>query len=846
MRRILPLGLAALLACTDDTETKAPAPPLDVVLGASEARAGVITKPTELLSGDTAKGRVGDFKLYNQKVAFVIGRLGDGRGYAPFGGDVIDADRVRAPGEPGHSTFGEIITAIDLATQRPTSVEVVADGTAGGAAIVRVTGEEDSLPLFEVLFSSLFGNQKHELIWTTDYVLEPGAEALKIEHTLENTGSETVEIGLVINAYLFGDGAEPFLPFYGYHPPSTGAVVEYFGAIASEVSYLTGDLGEKLSFIASVGGGISVAGSRGPLRIRPIERVGFTQVLVVGGGDLAATQSIWRKMDGSESEAVAVKGRVTASGGAAAPGARVHATLVTPRREDADYVSQTVVQPDGSYSFELPMGEYDLRASAPSYPPTATKRVTVGASVPAPIDFSISAPGIVEYSITDGDSVDIPAKITVLANGVETLPARFGVPGQPGGVLFTEYAITGRGQFALPEGHYEVYVSRGLEYEAHHAELDVRPGTPARLDAKLVRSVDTPGWLATDTHIHSQLSPDSPDLFPFKVKTMVVEGLELPISTEHEAIGDFNPSIEQLGLSRYMKGIVGSEVTTTSYGHFNAWPLVANPELPGNGRIDWYFKKPAETFATIRAQGLDPVVQVNHPRAASIGGYFSAMGFDASTLTPRRTDQWSDDFDVIEVANGCGVGSIERETMPDWFAFLDAGMKKFAAGSTDSHHAAYGEMGSPRTYVRLGTDDPRAVTPEAFRDVTRAGRMVVTCGPYLQIERGTAGPGDVSKLEGDLVSVSVRVQAPSWMDVDSVELVTNGGRVVKRVSVPQSLEPIRFSGTLTASVTPGKDGWVIARARGDRPHPIFARGRPSYAFTNPILLDGNGDGRFGR
>ncbi|MBI4816446.1 MAG: carboxypeptidase regulatory-like domain-containing protein [Deltaproteobacteria bacterium] len=817
--------------------------PLDEVLPEAVARAGIVATPSELLTGDTAKGRIGDLKIYNSKVAFIVGRAGDGRGYVPYGGGVIDADLVRAVGEPGRSTFGEIVTTLDLAVLHPQTVEVVADGSGGGPAVVRATGREDAFPLFSVMLASLFGVQKHELVWSVDYILEPGAQALKIEHTLQNVGSENIEIGLVLNGYMFGDGARPFLPGYGFSFPATGVVVDYFAAIADEVSYLTGDLSEELSFIVTQSG-ISMAGSRGPIRIRPIEKVTFSQVIIVGDGDVAKGQSIWRALQGPNGAVAKVEGRVSTSDGASVAGAIVHAIEVSPRKEGVDYASQTRSAPDGSYAMSLPHGEYSLVATASGYPPSEAKPVSVSAG--ATVDFQIGSPGTIEYSIKDAAGAPLPAKISVRAGvGAERLPSRYGIRGEPSGVLFTEYAITGSGTILLPEGEYEVIVSRGLEYEIHEERVRVEPGGSHALAAILPRVVDTTGWMSTDTHIHSQLSPDSPDLFSFKVKAMVVEGLELPISTEHEAIGDFNPAIEALGLGAWMKGVIGSEVTTYAYGHFNAWPLLLDPELPGNGRIEWYFKKPAETFALIRARD-QPVLQVNHPRSPSIGGYFSAMGLAAGRLEVTRTDQWSDDFDLIEVANGCPVSSIESETMPDWFAFLDAGMAKFAAGSTDSHKASTGEMGIPRTYVRMGSDDPRAASLDVFKAATRAGKQFVTCGPFVEISVGSAGMGEVAKLTGDLVEVKVKVQAPSWVDVDEVELVGRGGVVVKRAGVQASTNVLRFEGTLTASVSPGRDGWVIARVRGDRRHEVFARGSSSYAFTNPVLLDGDGDGKFGR
>ena len=106
-----------------------------------------------------------------------------------------------------------------------------------------------------------------------------------------------------------------------------------------------------------------------------------------------------------------------------------------------------------------------------------------------------------------------------------------------------------------------------------------------------------------------------------------------------------------------MKGIIGSEITTFTYGHFNAFPLIPEPSLPGNGRFSWYQKKPGETFAAIRAHRGDVFIQVNHPRSQAFGGYFTAMGFDREAFSFRLDDQWSADFDGIEVLNGCAAAA---------------------------------------------------------------------------------------------------------------------------------------------------------------------------------------------
>jgi hypothetical protein len=219
------------------------------------------------------------------------------------------------------------------------------------------------------------------------------------------------------------------------------------------------------------------------------------------------------------------------------------------------------------------------------------------------------------------------------------------------------------------------------------------------------------------------------------------------------------------------------------------------------------------------------------------------MGFDPSSFSARRTDQWSTDFDGIEVANGCPVEDIERSTMPDWFSFLNHGIQKWATASTDSHHAGFGEMGIPMTFVRMPTDDPAKAKPEDLRLSMKGGHMVISCGPFLGMKIGTADIGDVAKVSGDLLTINARVAAPSWMDLTQLEVVVNG-ELRKVIPLESTAAGDRFNGTITASITPGRDGWVILRTRGARPLGEHSSGGTPYGFTNPIFIDGNDDGRW--
>jgi hypothetical protein len=835
---VLAAGAARGCACAGaDAPPEVPPLPLDEVLVAGQARAGRVTRDAELIGGPAAKGRVGDYKLYNDQIEVLIGQPGLARGYNPYGGNIIDADVVRPAGEAGRSRFGEVIVATDLFILDGQTVTVVKDGRAGGEARIRAVGRPADMPLFSAFFSELFGQEPYDLEWQVDYVLEPGARWVRCEYELFNPGRQPVEIGLPAAGFIF-DSARPFVEGYGFDPPGSDGSGAYYAALGEDVSYIYGDPDDRLSVVIT-DSGVVFAGLGAPLKLRAKERLQYTHVFVVGDGDLSRTQEDWRQAIGGE-RGPRLAGVVRDTAGAPVPHARVHVLDAEARAPERDYRSRTRADAEGRFELHVPAGRYRLVAVTPGMTVSAAVEAEAGAE---DLALTLSRPGTLAYHVKDDGGRDLPVKLSVrpVGHGTPDIPARYGELGIYYGLTRTVFAERGVGTVDLPAGDYEVFVSRGVEYEVSRQAVTVPEGGEVSLQATLTRSVDTTGWMSSDTHIHAQLSPDSPDTYEDKVRAMVVENLELPVSTEHEAIGDFNPAIEALGVGAWMKGIIGSEVTTYVYGHFNAYPLIPDLSKPGNGRIDWYGKPPAETFAAVRANPGQPFLQVNHPRAPSIGGYFSAMGYDAETGLAGRED-WSPDFDGMEVMNGCSNRKMAAAEVRDWFSFLNQGRKVAGIGSTDNHRAEPGNMGLPLTFVRLGVDEPRAMTPDTFRAAFHAGRLVVSCGPFLTAALGEAEIGDTARVSGDLLQLSVKVSAPTWMDVDRLQVFVNGAAVKTLPLAAPAEGTVRFEGTVTASVTAGKDGWVVVSVEGEQDHGIWARGRPSFAFTNPIFLDGDGDG----
>ncbi|MFM2152832.1 MAG: hypothetical protein RL199_1267 [Pseudomonadota bacterium] len=834
-----PLRLAPVLLLVSACGGSRTPPDLVTRLGEGEARAGVVTRDEQLIGGATAVGAKGDFKLYNAKVAFIVEAPGPSDGYDTFGGLVVDADVVRPAGEPGHSRFGESIPLWNFRTFRGTSAEVVHDGVGGGPAQVRVRGVDDAFPLIEAVLGQNRGPLK--LSVDVDYILDPGADHLRIVTTLHNDGSETAYFNDHYVGYVLGDGLRQFLPGHGFDIPDLPRPSPYFAAVADDVSYSFVSVDSDFTPLAKFEG--FLFGSLQKFRLEPGLSDSVELDLVVGRGDLARHEEVHRRILAAAGQDVpevhAVSGRVAADDGTVLAGAVVHAV----REGTTYYALQTVAQTDGRWAMSLPPGRYRLRASSEGRDLGPDQGVTVGQADTSNVALTLGPTGTLTIRAS-ANGEPLPAKVLLKRTaGPDAAPASFGLVRPVRGYERVEFLPPGGLTLAVAPGEWKVLVTRGLEYEAVEKSVTVSAGASATTDALVVRSVDTTGWLGSDHHVHAQWSPDSDDLLDHKVAAMAGEGLEVPVCTEHEYIGDFQPTIAKLGLSKWMRAIAGEEVSTTNLGHFNAFPLERDPLQANFGAIAWFGVKGDDLMKRMRANPGKPLVQVNHPRSGSFGGgivkgYLSAVGFDAATFTAKGTHDWTLDFDAMEVANG---------TLPDyadWFAFLDRGHKLLGTGDSDSHEARSDGVGYPRNYVFANVDSPEGLPVDTYMTALRSGRLTVNGGFFVQLGAGPHLPGDLvpaSELVGGKLSVQVKVQAPSWVPGGTLELVRNGEVVASR-PIPAGLPGTRLAETIDVDAGT-TDGWFLARVVSDGTLAPVYPGFEAFGFSNPIWLDVDGNGR---
>jgi hypothetical protein len=416
-----------------------------------------------------------------------------------------------------------------------------------------------------------------------------------------------------------------------------------------------------------------------------------------------------------------------------------------------------------------------------------------------------------------------------------------GIPDEIDGRLHQAFATSGDIVLPVPPGSHRVIVSRGYEWELLDTKVTVAAGADALpIAAALAHSVDTTGIMCGDFHIHSFYSADANDPVVFKVQGAIADGLDIPVSSEHEWVMDFGPIVKQLGLENWAFGMPSEELTTFAWGHMGVVPLYPKPDQVNNGAVEWIGKQPPEMFQNVAALAEKPVLVINHPRSGgptgALGAYFTASNYDTTTNT-GASPLWSDQFEAIECMNDSDFEANRNGVLQDWFSMLNSGRSRVCVGSSDSHHLRNSPVGYPRTCMYFGHDDPKMLTPEAVRDALRSGRSTISGGLYMTVT-GPGGEAPGAKLPPGSGSVpfKITIGAPSFIDADpNVEIIVDGKSVGTAPLTPDVVT-IGKHWTATANVDRSGKHWVVFHVKGKGDLSPLHPGRNAFAMSNPIFF----------
>jgi hypothetical protein len=548
------------------------------------------------------------------------------------------------------------------------------------------------------------------------------------------------------------------------------------------------------------------------------------------------------------------------------PGARVHV-------DDSAGRPFTFIRPDesGEFSFAAPPGRYRLRAVAQG-----------GRSAEQSVEVAPGAEGdVVAASLRLGP----PTRVRLPQGSAMRLVFR-GVDGTPDprlrdplrGLGFADYeppptllsndvSLAGvpgdPSRVEIAPGHYRVYATRGPEFDVKQARITLIPGAELALEIEPpARVLDTPGWIAADLHVHSGPSNDSGLPVDERVRSFAAQGAEILVATEHDRLFDLTPRVQALGVEALLRALVGSEITSTmhsaaaprTFGHANGFPLPPDPRAYRGGAIRANGRRLRDAIADVRRLGGERLFQLNHPRSDSgadeDGSFFEHLSLGEGDLDPTlpaaatpnaplfekdaRSGLRDVDFDALELFNGPSMHAY-RTIRADWLWLWLTGEPRTATANSDSHRLAR-PVALPRTYVQLADDSLAGFDEVAFVQALRAGRAIGTSGPFLVLDLGGAGIGDT--FRGARGVLRVQVQAAPWVPVSTLR-VWRGAEVAaeRPIAAGQRTElPLAFE----------RDSFVWVEVFGvpDETFAAVAPRFPPLAFSNPVRVDADDDGRW--
>jgi hypothetical protein len=392
----------------------------------------------------------------------------------------------------------------------------------------------------------------------------------------------------------------------------------------------------------------------------------------------------------------------------------------------------------------------------------------------------------------------------------------------------------------VPAERLEVVCTRGLEFERAERVVSPLVGESVTIECDPVRLFDpaAQGWYGGDLHVHMNYSGDLVCTPADAARMQMGEGLHLVNLVASNCVTSLvfdRDMLEQFcgadlpWSTPEVVARMGVEYRNDLLGHVHALGPSAPPTryYTGHERSDHPEDWPPNQVGCEELQALGATVGYCHPVAAPFPDDGSTRRFfrvprsvEARELVADAALGVVDSIDLISPSSDEGAVFL-------YHRLLSCGLRLAATAGTDtflsfSHSGTFSNPpGWGRVYAYLGG---RELSVAAFKEAIRAGRTIVTNGPWLGLEVNGQGPGAVLDLApGDRLKARATL---TGLEAGRLSLVGPDGVIAEGDATSE----VRFESVLNDGPT-----WIAAVARG--PGGANTLDRSTLAHTSPVYVD---------
>lgn len=399
-----------------------------------------------------------------------------------------------------------------------------------------------------------------------------------------------------------------------------------------------------------------------------------------------------------------------------------------------------------------------------------------------------------------------------------------------------------RVELQVPSTTLDVVCARGLEYAPHRVQVRPEPGELVVAHGEPTRVFDPAanGWYGGDMHVHLNYSGDLVCTPEDAARMQVGEGLHVmnlvAANMLRSQVYDRAMLDEYAGealpwSSDDVLAATGVEYRNDLLGHVHAFAPTAAPTCfyAGHEHSDHPEDWPPNSVALDELRRLDATVGYCHPVLAEFGPDGAT---DRFFMMPRSTECRElvadaalglvDSIDLVAPTSNEGAAYLYHRLLSCGIQLAaTAGTDAFLSFSRTTPHS--NPPGWGRVYAEVG-DAP--LTLDSYKAAIRAGRTLVTNGPWIDLSIDGHGPGSTLDVaSGERLSVRVQMRGAG---AEQLVLVTADG--VLASSEGETALDLEF--------VVDRPTWVAAIVRGGRHDVVLDR--TAFAHTSPVWIDVGG------